>query len=237
MSIDVHLLFGPPHDPGCQAWVLDLPGFATWAPTEKEVLVRVPERVTEHRAWLREIGLEPPAVAGTPRVVERVRGDEPSFTADLLEASDEDIARTRVLLERARAELLAAAGGLPEGALDWEPPYASFPPWATWRSVLQILDHVARCEVSYYLASVGWDPGFALEADTPVEEALERSREATLAFLGDLEVSDDRVRRHRDRGEDWTARKVLRRLVWHELLHARSIRRIARDFERLWGRS
>ncbi|MEW6751956.1 MAG: hypothetical protein AB1505_13410 [Candidatus Latescibacterota bacterium] len=29
----------------------------------------------------------------------------------------------------------------------------------------------------------------------------------------------------------WSVRKVLRRLVWHELLHGKSIQRIAREYQ------
>jgi len=61
---------------------------------------------------------------------------------------------------------------------------------------------------------------------------LPAHREETVTFLRKLATSPDRARVNFGEGEAWSVRKVLRRLVWHELLHLKSIRRIGRDFER-----
>ena len=65
-------------------------------------------------------------------------------------------------------------------------------------------------------------------ADWP--EQLRQSREETLRILEDLRVSDDRIRLRND-DEIWTVRKVLRRLLWHERLHLKSIQRIVADYQ------
>ncbi len=65
-------------------------------------------------------------------------------------------------------------------------------------------------------------------------EQLRQSREETYRFLDELRASSDRVRL-RNGDETWTVRKVLRRLVWHERLHLKSIRRIVADYGRTHG--
>jgi hypothetical protein len=82
------------------------------------------------------------------------------------------------------------------------------------------------------LPGVEWKPRLDLRefraADWP--EQLRQSREETLRILEDLRVSDDRIRLRND-DEIWTVRKVLRRLVWHERLHLKSIQRIVADYQ------
>ena len=62
---------------------------------------------------------------------------------------------------------------------------------------------------------------------------LAHSRAEAVAFLEALRSSPDRARTGRvDMGlgmyEDWSVRKALRRMVRHELVHRKSIRRIVR---------
>lgn len=232
MALDVHLKVGAAHDPGVQAWVLDLQGFATWAPTEGEALERMPGKVEEHVAWLRDRGGAATLASGPVRVVERVQGDEVLFSSDRAPASVEEIRETAWLLEQTRSELLHVVAGLSPACLDWSPPYRAFPSWASWRTVRQVVEHVALTEVGYYLPCVGHHPEVDRPGPGDWEALLERTRHETLRFLAGLEGVRDRVRFRTHGGEEWTLRKVLRRLVWHERLHTKSIRRIVRAFGR-----
>ncbi|MFQ5845536.1 MAG: hypothetical protein ACE5JG_11180, partial [Planctomycetota bacterium] len=55
---------------------------------------------------------------------------------------------------------------------------------------------------------------------------LPRSRDQTVAFLHSLKKGPDLARVGGAGGEPWSIRKVLRRLVRHELLHCKSVQRI-----------
>lgn len=224
---------------GWLAWDLRYMGFATWSATRAGVLRRAPGRLAVHEHWLTDHDLDggpglaghgPRRTPGAPRVVECVRGNEVLFEHDRQPAAPDEIRRCAALLAATRADLLAVVAGLPDAVLDWEPPYAAFAAWARWRTVRQVLLHVAQTEVGYYLPTIGYagpDPE-ALTA-LPWPEQLRLSRERTLAFLGGLAVDEDRLRLT-EGDEEWSVRKVLRRLVWHELLHLKSIRRIVREF-------
>lgn len=225
----LHEVTGP--EGGWLAWDLRYMGFATWSSTREGVLARAPERLEAHLRWLAGHGLnlEPARIGAGGPVAQTVTGNEVLFDHDRGEASPAEVGACAELLGLTRADLLEVVEALPNGALDWDPPYAAFGSWARWRTVRQVLTHVALTEVGYYLPAVGHrgpDP----EELRPLgwREQLRSSRERTLAFLSDLAVANDRARVSQGE-ESWSVRKVLRRLVWHELLHTKSIRRIGRE--------
>jgi hypothetical protein len=216
---------------GWSAWSLDLLGFATWAPSESQVLARVPLKLDEYLAWLDSHGLTRPKVSPGVEVVERISGDEVMFSADGLAVSPDLIDLTIRLLDASRCDLLNTLEQLPDAALDWSPPYRSFAPWATWRSVRQILAHIANTETHYYLGSIGCSPRVAAARDDGDWLAfLAEHRVEAVDLLRGIRDSGDRCRLTRREDGDWSVAKVLRRLVWHELLHLKSIRRIGHEF-------
>ena len=217
---------------GWNAWGLQLIGFATWSPTEQEVLRRVPAKLQEHVQWLRGHGLPTPELPTGIDVVQRVVGNEVLFEADVAPAPPDMIAETIQLMHAARSDLLATVGSLSGGMLDWDPPYRAFGAWADWRTIRQILVHIANTETRYYLTSVGYEPTASpARGNGDWRAFLSEQRSSALAFLEDLESAPDRAR-VRPRGEErWSVRKVLRRLVRHELLHWKSIKRIVGEFE------
>lgn len=136
------------------------------------------------------------------------------------------------LLRCVRPELLATVEAMPETLLDWDPPYAAFASWARWRTIREVLARIALTEVGYYLPAVGYgglDPRRL--SGLPWREQLAISRDQTDAFLSERAGPEDLLRLT-ESDEGWTVRKVLRRLVWHELLHLKSIRRIGRDYSK-----
>ena len=231
MRIWLHEMAG--NETGWMAWCLDVHGLATWSSSEAEVLGKVPSKLVEHQSWLARHGLARPEVGGHVRVVERVRGNEILFSWDYAPCAADEIDHTLRLLSASRGDLVQTVEGLPEGALDWDPPYRAFADWATWRSVRAILAHMANCETHYYLRAIGHKS--ALPPASPRGDwarFLAAHREEAVTFLRELATSSDRARVDFADGGAWSVRKVLRRLVWHELLHWKSIRRIGRDFER-----
>ena len=231
MRIQLHKWEG--NTSGWSAWSLAHLGFATWRPTREGVLERVPGKFDTYTAWLRQHGQEVEEDdASNLEVVEEIAGDEVAFREDFLPAEDAEIARCEILLACSRRSLIETVSPLSDEALDRDPPYERFDEWAWWRTVRQIVAHIALCEVGYYLPSIGWRVPLDPEdlRDAPWREQLIRSREETLRFLEAMRTSKDRVRLTQGQ-EAWSLRKVLRRLVWHERVHWKSITRILRDWE------
>lgn len=231
MRLWLHEVTG--NETGWIAWCLDVLGFATWAQTEAEVLGRVPTKFLAHQAWLARHDMPSPDIGADLRIVERVCGNEILFSWDFAPCEAAEIDLTLRLLSASRDDLVRTVEDLPKGALDWDPPYRAFAEWATWRSVRAILAHIANCETHYYLPAIGHQsklPPASPAGDWP--RFLAEHREETVAFLRELRSSPERARVRFDDEGAWSVRKVLRRLVWHELLHWKSIRRIGQAFER-----
>lgn len=229
MRIWLHELTG--NERGWSAWSLEHLGFATWAPEREDVLQRAPGKLAEYGRWRAEHGLEPEAMVGVGAgrevaVVEEIRGNEVAFDHDLYAAESSEIDLCLALIACTRQDLLAEVEGVDDGILDLDPPYRDFADWARWRTVRQILERIALTEVGYYLPSIGYsgpDPDSLRRLAW--REQLELSRAETVSFLGRLAEEGDALRL--SIGEEaWSVRKVLRRLVWHERLHLKSIRRI-----------
>ncbi len=231
MPLAIYLKQGEPHDPGWQAWCLDLLGFATWAPNEAEVMAKLPAKLAEHANWLRRHDEPLPALRTDITVAERAHGDELLFGPDHQPARGEEIDLTLRLIGHSRRDLLGSVSRLPDQLLDWDPPYQHFPNWADWRTIRQVIRHIALCEVGYYLRWIGFDPITARQPPPDWRDLLEASRADTLRCLDSLKTAADRARLVEARGEAWSVRKVLRRLVWHELLHIKNIRRIIGKYE------
>jgi hypothetical protein len=229
--VDIWLHEAVGNESGWSAWCLDSLGFATWAPTESEVLARLPTKFDEHRSWLGRHGIDSTALDSSIRIAERLRGDEVMFSHDAEPCEIRELDLAIQLLSASRKDLLATVSSLPSDALDWDPPYRSFADWATWRTVRAILAHVANTETHYYLPSLGHQPCSApAKADGDWAQFLPEHRQETIRFLEGVRASSDRARVSRN-GEEWSVRKVVRRLVRHELLHWKSIRRIGREYE------
>jgi len=240
-----HALLEVGPDGSTSAQVEELPGCFARAPARGAALEKLAKSLAAHLAWLRGAGEEAPArgqrLALEPAEEVRVgcdvrEGDsEALFACDLTPASGEWMDRGLRLLDRSREALLASVEDLPDGALDAVDEarrratfYGDAP-----CTIREVLTHIGKTE--------GW---YATRLETPEAAArtlerlkllASRTRDAfdlldtmrtvaagRLCRLGDPE----RARKLLHAGEAWTARKVLRRLAYHERLHGRSIMKI-----------
>jgi hypothetical protein len=233
-ALRIWLHEGIGNEPGWQAWSLEHMGFATWAPTREAVLGRVPDKLEEYRSWLASHGAPGAPVRGRTAavtVVEQVAGDEVLFLPDKRPATPGEIDTCIELLSYSRADLLHVCGRLTDEVLDWDPPYARFATWASWRTIRRILLHIADTEEYYYLPSIGCVPETPYgKEDNDWENRLRDSRRSAIDRLRALKCESDLSRVTTHGGEAWSVRKVLRRLVRHELLHYKSIKRIVDSY-------
>ena len=235
MTVRIWLHEGHDGEPGVEAHALDLLGFSTWAGSEREVVAKLPIKLREYLAWRSAHGLRVDVPSVDVEIAGRLTGNEILFPPDREPARREDVDLTIRLLACSRADLIALLEAAPAGAIDWDPPYQRFAPWADWRTIRANLAHVANAETHYYTRNVGHEPSRPPAApDEDWREFLPRSREETVGFLEALGSAADLSRIVTvDRGfgeEAWSVRKALRRLVNHELLHTKSIRRILREY-------
>lgn len=228
MEIEVVLERGT-DDGGYLAWVVDLPGCSTRSPTRDGAIGKVTGAVAAFVAMLADHGVPVDDLPGgddlTVRVVDEV--ETPGAMADVdtdvvLDADRDpltagDWARLASWSDAARAELLAVLAGLDGEDLDHRPEGAP-------RSVREVLLHTGLVELFYAV----WT--FDLESTDGVADLLRWTRDATRRRMAELVADgEEQLTTARwagaDRPEGWSARKAARRLIWHDVLHTRGLRR------------
>lgn len=212
-------------DRGAAAWTLELPGCVATADNEATAVERLPARVEAFLAWLAESG-EGVSVAPEPvvTVVERFDSyllddgyeinatfadDRRAVTSPEAETVLRWLDRAHERLERAIATTAGTEPLAGEG-----------------RSRDELIGHVVRAE--RWLAT-RVEPDQAGIAFPPEDVPLDRQLSANRAFVRDhvrRAADGDGVHARIDsKGEEWTTRKVLRRLVYHVLDHAEELER------------
>ena len=211
-------------DGGYMAWVHELLGCTARGASKGEVEAKISPAIAEFLTWTRSARVTAEDVEFS--VVRELESPVPVRDADtavLLEPDRHPLTRTvwtqvERLLRLSRADLLHTLGELDETAL-------AFKPTGSPRSVGEHLLHVGMLE----LLSTVWT--FPLESPQGMAEFLRWARRLTTARMRVL-VRADRGAETRafwtgvSRPEAWTARKAARRLVWHERLHLRALRRL-----------
>lgn len=161
-------------------------------------------------------------------VAERIAGDERAFARDRRPATPDELAFTRHLLARVRAETIRLVRAASPAELDWTDPGRRLPRWARLGTARELARHLADTESRRYLPGLGVPP--PPPAPDIVAE-LHRSHAHVLAALATLEPD-----RYRGDGVcQWTTVKLLRCLAWHEPGELAVLRRLlvrARMFAR-----
>ncbi len=213
-------------DGSADAWVFDLPGCRATAGSVEDVMNLLPVVIAEHHAWLKTHGETVPDHADW-RVVEEIEGrGEFCFEADKAPIGDDEIEVAISRAGYAHADFVALARPLPDVVLDWRPPASAVKIDAIFpdvRSIRQMLEHVVGTEAVYYLGSLSDEA----PSVPPAELDGWRLQESTAQRLRGLSA-EQRSRVYRRQGRDgremqWTARKVIRRLITHKRFHTREI--------------
>ena len=216
------------------AWALDLPGCIASARSLEDLRATLPLVLAEHIGWLTGHG-EHVADPGGWEIAETLdgasfasTGGEFCFEADRAPMSAGELETAIARMAYARADLLAAIDGVPDAVLDWSPPasaFASFDAWAPEvRTIRDVVTHVLQLE-AYYRGGLrdGASSGVFERVVGPVEEGAR-----TVELLRSL-TDDERsrvfqpVRPSRTTAEEWTVRKLVRRVISHERAHTAEI--------------
>ncbi len=217
------------------ALILEFPGCFASGATREEALERLQQAVVAYQAWLRCHDDYTPDVRGPfafeVKEVFQIRfedGEEINsfFAPDAQTASDEDIEWALALMKWQREDVLERVGGLSDAVLDWVPPDE---PDA--RSIRSILDHLAQAEV-WYMGRLDELPPNVVVANLPgpTLDRLQRVRQAAIVRITSY-PKELRGKIFTHRGEQWTLRKALRRVVWHERDHLNEIDEILEAYQ------
>lgn len=217
------------------AWVLDLPGAIAGARDVEGLRDVLPLTLAEHVRWLRGHG-EDVASSGEWEIVERIDGEalaptggEFNFDYDRAALSRDGLEALVRRMTWSRDDLQAAVDGLPDALLDWAPPksaIASFDAWAPEvRTIRGIAGHVLQLE-TYYRDGLrdGRAKGIFEPSGDPAGERAHTLDQLRGMSDGERSRVWMPVRPGRTVAEEWTVRKVVRRIISHERAHAAEVR-------------
>ncbi len=232
-----HLLCETGPDGSTQIFVRELPGCYSRAPTFDDAVAKAPLKIREFLEWLQKHGerVTEDARSIETEVAEVVKGNWPVnmgdsqalFEADLTPLHREEVDRCVRFMKYAREDFMNLYSDQPKESLEWKPDTA------TPRNIKRIAEHVADCSL-FYLERV--KPRRSSEWPLTFLEVADELSTMRLLNLTDEEMSC-KVSYHEPgewtgmhEPEGWTARKVLRRFIWHERLHTATIRKLARQY-------
>ncbi|OLC58373.1 MAG: hypothetical protein AUH85_00815 [Chloroflexi bacterium 13_1_40CM_4_68_4] len=199
-----------------EAWLLDFIGCVGVGRDADAALAQIPDAIVRYLRFAARLGRGEPQ--GRVEITERFecfRVDRyevnPIWTVDRTPATRADVDFAGAMLAPSREALLSVAEHAGDGV-------------AGDRSVEKMLRHLADAEW-WYGSRLEEDPErvrrYAVEEEPDQRRRLERIRGWFLDVLDVAPAVDDVERVHR--GERWTARKVVRRAVYHELDHLREL--------------
>ncbi len=207
------------------AWALDLPGAFAYGSDDAEALSNIPTAVEAYQAWIgwhcQESWLKTTPIK--MQVLESLDSftNSQGITISALFENDRnplpaiEIDQALQMHAWQRQDLLAGVAGLSPEVM------TCMLPGQRW-NINGILNHIARME-TWYLRNMSLPlPKAASPIHNPFK-LLEQSSELVQKYLPALEGNDEVIDQQ---GELWSARKVVRRLLWHQKDHTDHIQQI-----------
>lgn len=206
------------------AWVFNLHGCFSKANTRDKAIAGVPQVIKEYSHWLKGHNhpFSPPEEAIEVFLAEDIKSfaikddyfANAFFEDDRRPLTTDDIDEIEQLLAYTRKDLFGVIERISPEQMDQ-------PIEGEVRSTIRgILNHIATAERWYFdRIDMGFD---RKQFPEEVLRKLEMARKHTTVTLPRLEGA---VQVFEKRGEKWSARKVLRRTLWHEIAHTRQIKR------------
>lgn len=204
------------------AYINNLPGCFASHEQREEALALLPQAIQEYIDWCRWNGVAITGIdAGEPLQVQEIVQEwfypdgtavNAFFAADSQPLSSAESSMAAALLDWTRADLLKAVDGLATDVMDR-------PVVGEW-NISGIFHHTVRSDW-WYLRALDLIPEWK---EAPIHEGLAAALEWTHAYylsaLPGLVGSKDILQKT---GEIWTARKMLRRALWHRRDHTSHI--------------
>ncbi len=184
---------------GPAAHVPSLPGASARGKSVEEAKENVREAIIEYLRLLRNVG-EPVPRAGEGLHLEFEEVDTTTFLTDYDTLRPNEMETLLRWMAISRQELMDLVKLLPPEAYPWTPPGET-------RPLREIIWHIAEADLRYTDRLTQWPetPMYRLAAARGV--ALERLRSLTAEELASVTLHE---------GEEWTPRKIIRRMLEHE---------------------
>jgi predicted RNase H-like HicB family nuclease/uncharacterized damage-inducible protein DinB len=197
------------------AHVPTLPGAAARGKTVEEVKENIRTAIVEYLQLLRNVG-EPVPRAGEGLHLEFEEVETTTFLTDYDALRPNELEMLLRWMAISRQELMDLVKSLPETAFEWTPEGET-------RTLREVLNHIAEADLRYTDRLHQWPeaPLYRLAATRGV--ALERLRALTEAERANMTIHA---------GEEWTPRKVIRRMLEHEREHIVLLKRWVEDYRR-----
>lgn len=211
---------------GALVWAENLPGAFSRGQSEQAALMKLPEAANRFRLWSGGQPFSSPRIEVVERhhtaLCVREADSEVIFESEKSPLSRNEYGRLRELVLRSAADFERLYQSIPDKDVTDIPPRNTFLGILP-RTAREMYEHV-NCVTAYYVGEVG-----AVWENRP--DMLENRRGA----LEVLEKTDRFLELPATQGsfqEWWSPRKVMRRFLWHDWIHARAMYRMAC---RIWG--
>jgi len=200
---------------GPVAHVPALPGASARGETIQQAKENIRNAVDEYLALLRDVGEQVPKASEDVHL-EFEEVDSSTFLTDYDRLHPNEMETLFRWMAISRQELMDLVKSLPEQAFEWESGDDT-------PSIRDILCHMAESDLWYTDRLKQWPeaPLFRLAATRGV--ALERLRALSDEELGRVTVHE---------GQEWTPRKVVRRMLEHEREHIAQLQQLIEDYQR-----
>lgn len=224
MNIDIVQEY---NDKGCMLWIEQLPGAFVRGQTLQQAMDKLPREVQSYTLWAQGTARQVDAVTITheyrcPLAVEDADGDV-LFPSERLPMDMADYIRLKELAIRSSKDFNAILLSVPQkdrGLVKSRKTFYGKIP----QTAREMVAHTNNT-LGYYAQGIG--------IDWQNEDDLVTNR---IALLKAIEEGEDflspRITAASD-GELWTLKKFMRRLIWHDRIHARALYRKAISF---WGK-
>ncbi len=205
-------IFLRPTDGGFTADLAELPGCSVQGATREEAVARARAAAADYLALLKRHGAAPERARGLdPAQLTVVDSADPWIIApDLQPLTEPELQDFLHEVEALHAEVLATLKPLDAEAL------ARRPREGMW-SVREALEHIAQVQIGYLSKLERWPDG-----ELATFRAVHRMIVQRFAAKDAPAAAVD----HTIRGNQWTTRRVMRRLLAHEYEHLGQIREI-----------
>lgn len=210
---------------GWLLWAAQCPGAFARGATENEALAKLPGDVRRFLHWAGEPAGDITVTPGAP--IESSLHTEDADSDLLLEAdcapmTEADYAAAKLLVLKSARDFCTLFESIPNPDISPRAPRTSFygPVPRTPREMYDHTNHTT----AYYMAAFGIPFENMPDLYANRLQALAEIEEREELLTGKVCTAPD--------GERWTLRKLLRRFLWHDRIHARAMWRMAAP---LWG--
>ncbi len=199
---------------GYLAHVPELIGCVARGATKEEAVEKIREAIRAYHAWMRKHHAAAPS-ENEPLDLDVVETEAFMLPSDYVPMHEDEVGELARRAASLRQRLLELLAEMPPEALDWK---ESEEGWA----IRNVVAHMAQSDL--YYASRLEEPGLP-----ELVWRLESTRELALRRLQQFSgEAHRRVMRHN--GEEWTPRKVARRMLEHEQEHLDQIHELLKRY-------